>query len=313
MTPDTWEQNWLPQVPFATDDLLDGIWRVERNRALGMKYIQANGSRLANTLTVDIDHSDAELRAMSCSAQPNIIATNPQNGHAHAMWMIQEPVTTTDMGSYRALKYLTSVTEGLRRAVDGDVGFAGLMTRNPTHSAWQTVWFNPDLWELRGLEMKLGGCMPPKGWRRRSDSPDISGLGRNCALFDEARQWSYRAAKHYRGDRRGLEMAIQARVDELNTAFPVPLPQMEARTIAKSIHKWIVKRFAGFDGSWDEESFRRRQTERSARGTKRLAERSAERLALMDRFVPGAAVPSVPAVPSVTVETGTIGTERLGV
>lgn len=45
-----------------------------------------------------------------------------------------EPAPSTP--KRRPLAYAASVTEGLRRAVDGDKAYSGLITKNPLHEGW---------------------------------------------------------------------------------------------------------------------------------------------------------------------------------
>lgn len=239
-----WEQLWLPLWPLATDDLLLGVYRMSRQDALDRRYLEANPQALSNLLVVDVDHPDAALRALSAAGNhplPNAIVENPRNGHAHAVWALAEPFTRTEYARRKPLAYAAAVNEGLRRAVDGDAAYSGLMTKNPTHSAWDTHWIHAETRSLADLEHDLGKHMPPPRWRqskRRRENP--VGLGRNCMLFETARTWAYRELRCHWGDPEGLEKAIQVEAADLNAAFSEPLPVSEVRAIAASIHRWIV-------------------------------------------------------------------------
>jgi hypothetical protein len=241
-----WDQLWLPLWPLASDDLLEGVYRQSRVSALGKRYIETNPQALSNLLVVDIDHPDAALRALSANGShpmPNAVVENRVNGHAHAVWALSEPVTRTEYARRKPLAYAAAVVEGLRRAVDGDNGYSGLLTKNPIHDRWDTLWLHSDLRPLDGLVEELGGHMPPPRWRdsaRQRANP--VGLGRNCALFETARHWAYRALRHYLPDRdtHGLHTAIHTEVSTRNHAFTEPLPTSEARAIAASIHRWIT-------------------------------------------------------------------------
>jgi len=238
-----WSQMWLPLWPLATDDFRAGVYRGSRDRARRLRYIEANPEQLHNLLVVDIHHGDAELRALSGPARPTAIVANPRNGHAHAVWALAEPVTTTEYGSRRATAYAASVVEGLRLSLDGDGGYSGLLTKNPEHRAWDTLWLadDDDLWTLGGLEAAIADHMPARGWRRNARRRgDVTGLGRNCAIFETARHWAYREVRRHWGDSNGLGVAIHANVATLNAEFAEPLRVTEARGIAASIHRWIT-------------------------------------------------------------------------
>lgn len=97
---------------------------------------------------------------------PTAVVENRSNGHAHVVWALSEPVTRTEYARRAPLAYAAAVMDGLRRAVDGDKGYSGLMTKNPTHDAWDTHWISTELRPLAALEHALEGHMPPESWRR---------------------------------------------------------------------------------------------------------------------------------------------------
>jgi hypothetical protein len=246
MSGDVWEGLWLPRRPYASDVLAEGIRRESRPLAITRRYVEANPTALSNVLVVDVDHTDAVLRALSSVGShplPNAVVENPTNGHAHAVWVLDQPVTRTEYAHRKPLAYAAAVTEGLRRALDGDTGYSGLMTKNPLHASWTTEWLHEDLHTLQGLSEALQGHMPPPRWREsRTRRGDVAGLGRNCTLFETARTWAYRETRHHFGSSPGLHAAIAAEVNQRNTAFTEPLPTSEARAIANSIHRWITTR-----------------------------------------------------------------------
>ena len=252
-----WEQLWLPLWPLASDDLREGIYRVSREAALGMRYIEANPHALSNLLVVDIDHEDAALRSMWGRQRwlPNAVVENPLNGHAHAVWALREPVTRTEYAHRRPLAYAAAVTEGLRRSVDGDAAYSGLITKNPEHASWDAHWLTDHLYSLDELTYHLtdAGHMPAPGWARTRRKKPI-GLGRNCDLFESARTWAYPLVRNYEtrtpADSEHFYREILSYVHELNQTYSAPLPLSEATQIAKSIHKWITTHFYGWiDGA----------------------------------------------------------------
>lgn len=236
-----WEQLWLPLWPLASDDLVQGIYRMSRDSALGVRFIEANPNAMSNLLVVDIDHEDALYRAMWDKSDwlPNAVVENPVNGHAHAVWALEEPVTRTEYAKRKPLAYAAAVTEGLRRSVGGDKAYSGLITKNPTHQAWHASWLTDHLYSLGELETYLDRFMPPPSWQRTKRSKPV-GLGRNCTIFETARTWAYREIRHHWEDPFGLHTAITSHVHRLNTDFVEPLPHLEARDIANSIHRWIT-------------------------------------------------------------------------
>jgi len=239
----TWEQQWLPLWPLASDDLRQGVYRMNRDSALGLRYIEANPHALSNLLVVDIDHDDAVLRAMwdRSGWLPNAVVENPENGHAHAVWALREAVTRTEYARRAPLAFAAAVTEGLRRSVDGDLGYSGLITKNPVHKEWEATWLTDHLYELEELREHLdsSGFMPPASWARARRKNPV-GLGRNCDIFESARNWAYREVRNHWGNSFGLHTAITAHVHTLNAQYSEPLRHSEAKAIAESIWRWIT-------------------------------------------------------------------------
>lgn len=264
------EQLWLPLWPLASDDLRRGIYRERREAALRRRYIEANPHAMSNLLVVDIDHNDAFMRSVwdRHAWLPNAVVENPDNGHAHAVWALAEPITRTEYARRRPLAYAAAITEGLRRSVDGDKGYSGLITKNPKHVSWDAHWMTDHLYSLGELDEHLteAGSMPPPSWRRTKRHSPI-GLSRNCTLFETARTWAYRAVRHHWGDPDSLAAAIEATAQEMNTEFSEPLPRVEVHHLAMSIHRWITthSRIWGDGPSVYEATF---STIQSARGRK---------------------------------------------
>ncbi len=238
---DQWEQLWLPLWPLASDNLRDGIYRTSRESALGKRYIEANPQAISNLLVVDIDHDDAALRAVwdAHGMIPNAVVENPHNGHAHAIWALEAPFTRTEYARRKPLAFAAAVTEGLRRRVDGDKGYSGLITKNPEHEAWRAEWWTDELYSLGQLAAALGHHMPPPGWTKTRRKNPV-GLGRNCSIFETARHWAYREVRNHWGDPDGLGLAILSQTHLINAGYTEPLRDSEAQAIARSITRWIT-------------------------------------------------------------------------
>lgn len=244
ITSEAWDAMWLPYYPYASDNLADGLERRTRPLALTARYIEANPQSMSSLLVVDVDSGDAVMRAMECIGShpiPNVIVENPENGHAHAIWQLTAPVTRTEYARRKPVAFATAVTEGLRRAVDGDTGYSGLITKNPLHGSWDGMQTRMEPYTLEELRDGLGAHMPPPRWLTTQRANPV-GLGRNCTIFETARFWAYREIRNHWGDSEGLAHAIRARVNELNTEYSVPLPSNEANDIANSISRWITTR-----------------------------------------------------------------------
>ena len=146
--------------------------------------MEANPQALSNLLVVDIDHSDALMRALWGRQDwlPNAVVENPANGHAHAVWALSEPITRTEYAKRKPISLGAAVVEGLRRSVDADAGYSGLITKNLTHAAWEAHWITNELRSLGQLQEHLedAGFMP-RASCKRSQRRNTVGLGRKTA------------------------------------------------------------------------------------------------------------------------------------
>lgn len=235
---DLWDRIWLPRRPLATDDPTTGLTRTSRTLALDRRLIETNPAALTSLLAVDVDHPDALIRALWDRSDwlPTVVTENPTSGHAHAIWALTAPVATTEYAHRRPLALAAAVTEGLRRSVDGDPAFGGLITKNPLNGNWSTHWVTSHTYGLRELAGHLDDAdlMPPASWRRARRKNPV-GLGRNCCLFETARTWAYREARHHWGDPDGLHRAITSTVRDLNQNF-------SDRSIVAVIQLWQMLR-----------------------------------------------------------------------
>ena len=120
-----------------------------------------------------------------------------------------------------------------------DRGFAGLLTKNPLHPHWQNEFWTEHEYTLD----ELADYLDLKGHPLRGS--EVSGLGRNCELFDSVRQWSYKAIREFWAPnyKRDWNSAVYDHVEALNAQFKVPLPVSEVKAIAKSIANWTYREF----------------------------------------------------------------------
>src|SRR5699024_4752338 len=139
-----WEQLWLPIWPLASDDLKAGIYRDSRHNALSRRYIEANPQAVSNLLVVDIDHEDALLRSIwdRDGWRPNDVVYTPPISYSHAVFVLAISITRLVYARRNSLVYAAAVSDGLRRSVDGDNIYSGLMTRFPHHDQWDASWWS---------------------------------------------------------------------------------------------------------------------------------------------------------------------------
>jgi hypothetical protein len=238
-TPELWDAAWLPRAPYATDDLQQGLRRERRPKARTRRFVEASPRALLSMLVVDVDHEDALMKAFwkpSTHPEPSWVSINPANGHGHVGWVLETPVVRTDSARLAPMRFAARVESGLTHALDGDASYAGLITKNPLHEHWETFWGPEAPYTLGGLAEGLGNLFPKALPRKTADN---SGLGRNVALFNRVRLWSYPAVSRYWGDPAELwEETTLAYALNVNAEFSVPLDRSEVVHLARSVARW---------------------------------------------------------------------------
>jgi len=229
----------LPHKPYFSDDLHFGVRIAGKERAILAKYIQFNQPHAMFWLGFDVDRAGAAIDWSDRNAPaPTLTITNPENGHAHLLYALKTSIRTAPDGKMKPLRYAAAVENALRKKLEADVGYSGLICKNPNHGHWKIAVWQPELYTLDWL----------------ADSLDLSatkdkeivadyGLGRNCTLFDKTRKWAYRAIRQGWPDYEQWQAACFERASAYNLHFKFPMDDKEVMTLSKSIAKWTHKNF----------------------------------------------------------------------
>ena len=137
----------------------------------------------------------------------------------------------------KPLRYAAAVENALRKKLEADAGYSGLICKNPNHGHWKIAVWQPELYTLDWLADFLD-------LNAANDKEIVAdyGLGRNCTLFDKTRKWAYRAIRQGWPEYEQWLQACYERASAYNLQFAVPLDDKEVNDIAKSIAKWTLKR-----------------------------------------------------------------------
>ena len=185
-----------------------------------------------------IDWSDRNAPA------PTLTITNPKNGHAHLLYALKTSIRTAPDGRMKPLRYAAAVENALRKKLEADAGYSGLICKNPNHGHWKIAVWQPELYTLDWLADFLD-------LNAANDKEIVAdyGLGRNCTLFDKTRKWAYRAIRQGWPDYEHWLLACYERASAYNLQFLTPLKEKEVYAIAKSIAKWSFSRLSpeGFE------------------------------------------------------------------
>lgn len=224
----------LPRKPYYSDELATGLRIADVARALGARYIQPNGPTHRHWIVFDVDHAAATLVWDDVGAPaPNITVTNRANGHAHLIYGLETPIRTAPDGNVAPLRYAAAIEAALRTKLEADLGYSGLICKNPLHSHWLVQVWEPEPYDLDWLADYLD--LSPYNGRKQLPA---YGLGRNCTLFEKMRQWAYKAIRQGWPEFNEWLAACVDRASGYNAQFEQPLPTNEVRHTAQSIAKW---------------------------------------------------------------------------
>ena len=260
----------LPNKPYCTDEL--GVTYIRsKNTAVNKRYLQINQPKMIIYLVFDVDYEGGAIAWYDCGLPPPLwTSKNPKNGHAHIVYRLEIPVCTSDIARIDPLRYVAAIQSAFCEKLNADIGYSGLLTKNPLHSDWET--YN---WTKRTYTLdELAGYVDLKGHPKRRGI-EATGLGRNVELFDTTRKWAYKAIREFwQPDYKAKWFdAVLSHVEGLNGQFSAPLPHSEVKSISKSIAKWTNKHFtpAGFS---EEQAKRGRKSKGGGRPTESNSERT---------------------------------------
>lgn len=228
----------LPYKPYCSDDLGHGIIIRPKRTAIQKQYIQHNPPCLITSLVFDIDRSDAYFAWSDANLPtPTWIAKNRLNGHAHIGYMLSTPVCTTYRAKQNVIEYLAKIEQAYSLALGADRGYSGLITKNPCHGKWENHIFGVQPYDLNYLADFV------ELQELKTDLKEVSGLGRNCMMFDTVRYWAYKAIREYRGSTFDIWLGrVLEQCQNANGAFIEPLPYSEVKATAKSIARYCWKK-----------------------------------------------------------------------
>ena len=257
-------ENFISQIsarPFCTDNFkLDGIYRLNKPKALGKIYIEHNNESFINSIVFDIDDDmGAVAWDMAGVPIPNVITQNPANGHAHLFYALASPVCITEKAHKKPQKLLTGVIAGLTDRLGADPCYTGKITKNPLNPQWRTFWNNTEPYELNFLRDFIAEKrLPTKTIVRKTLTE-----GRNSTLFDLLRLYAYGIVFRYQKaeDYSGFMSALEERATMINDDFSHGLCHKEIWHTVKSITNWTWDNF-------DHERFSEIQSIRASRPKK---------------------------------------------
>ena len=259
----------LPRKPYCSDDLAFGVKVRPLKTALRSPYIQVNPPHLRMWLVFDVDRPNAGLAWIDGNVtMPNWTARNPANGHAHLAYGLSAPVLIGDTGRNAPIRYLAAVEAAMCAALEADPSYSGLLTKNPLHGRWDVLTGSQRLYQLADLVQHID--LDVRAFRpRETDAPQV-GVGRNCWVFDNLREWAYPRAIEYRGQQGAFihwQADVMRRAALFNGDLHNPLHESEVSHIGRSVSRWTWRNMVT-DAERSDARFSRKQAIRGSRGGK---------------------------------------------
>lgn len=207
-------------------------------KSLNYKYVDPNNNGYIRVLTVDIDWDIPMDEYIDRIPQPNVIVTNPENGHKQIMYFFKSRIYT---GRPKIMYAFQGIKNNLNKVLKGDFCFAGRLQKNPLHSAWNTIWFNNAPCPLSSLI----------DWSMKQESDTDSCrvhdfTSRNVTIFHSLLKYACRHNKEL------TYAVLNSHAEYLNSQIPVfdtiikdPLGIVELRGIVRSVWKFMQTRYTG--------------------------------------------------------------------
>lgn len=259
----------FPSKPYCSDDLHLGLQIRPKHLALLKRYIQPNHPYYTHFFVFDLDYPTAYIDfyySMIGVPTPNLIVENPENGHAHYIYQLATPIYQTNASNDKPIKYANAVYTALRTALDADINYSGLITKNVVHKHWRTHVLREQPYTLDQLSERLD--LTTRQINKEIKIDEAVGLGRNCCVFHTVRHWAYVEIRKYRSSSFKLwSDSVLSKCCSVNQEFTAPMQYNEVKGIAKSIARWVWKR-----DSYAYQEFIDRQTRKGALGGKAKGE-----------------------------------------
>ncbi len=236
--------NNLPKKPYCSNDLGQGLLIRPKEIALNFKYLQANSPYYQHYLILDLDYEAVMAEIIYSKVGiplPNLLVENPENGKAHLLFQLQTPIYKTDASRPKPIIYANAIIKRLEKLFDADVGYSGLITKNPFSSEWRVSTLRSRPYSLNELALNLD-----LSWKEVNQpiaKDEATGLGRNCYIFHTARHWAYVEIRKFRGSTYSAWFECVLRhCQNLNCGLADPMSHNEVKGIAKSISRYCWKK-----------------------------------------------------------------------
>lgn len=228
----------LTAKPFCRNFKDEPVRILPKSKAINYNNIQTDHPQWQNYFVVDIDTNWLNVLDKT-QLKPNLLVSNKENARAHLFFRI-EALCKTESARIKPLKYAASIEKSLCFQLEGDSCFNNQTTKNPIKTDFYRVLsFRDKAYSFSELHEYLD-------LSKRAVTQEISGLSRNCDMFDIVRYKAYEIAKTYQ-NKSDFDSFYKFLLNyaEKNNTFKNPLVISEINSVVKSVAKWTFKNYRG--------------------------------------------------------------------
>lgn len=239
----------IPAKPYATNDLSYGLTIQNKAIALDMLYLQVNHPLYLHTMIFDLDKENCFYEYENAHLPtPSFITKSPDTGRCHYGYMLSTPITTGEKSRKRPVDFARAVYFNMANRLGADLGYAGLITKNPYSAHWSPFWSGAEPYELNDLADCFNTLEKPQ--KREKSGFEF---GRNVEMFDTIRQWAYKNVLKYKNtasfEKFHNELLLKCELHNSYLNTNNLLPHTEIKATAKSIAKWCWGNFDNYEFS----------------------------------------------------------------
>jgi hypothetical protein len=263
MTALAFARDLIHAIPVRNLEVTNPPWwkGISRPKDEAQEYasVQINTPNYINALIVDVDQ-DRDPTGYSASVfaweesglAPNLVVENPENGHAHLYYWLEQPIRCRkpeeDRPKFDVREYANDVWTGLTSSLGGDLAYNQRWSKCPLSDRHRLHQFTTKLYRLDDF-----ADLRAKKVRNFTIDTVTIAEGRNTALFEKLRMWAYPLVKTARTQPYASWLAsVVSQAEYLNPILndgnrKGPLTSCEVVSIAKSVANFVYRDYAPSD------------------------------------------------------------------
>lgn len=243
----------LPQKAYCSRNKMVG-YLLPKDRAILRPYIQVNHPLKVVFIAFDMDYEGSAFAWDERDLPPfTYTVINHANAHTHGMYMIESLfVQHASKSQLRLLKAVISTYSKLLHA-DKVITSQRQLVKNPFCRNWGLIATGRTYILTELMDSVPRFCRKPIQRDKKADASRgciIVPHSRNVTLFNEGRFFAYEKVSGCKRSNelfeRVLNHILYLNETKIRDYFYIPLPYGEARTITKSITRWVWKKRRAF-------------------------------------------------------------------